>query len=203
MRRDPTFWTALAVAFVLGLLPGLALMAYQRRSIDRSAAGTREELQARQRTWNAERADLTQQLASAETSVARLEAQLASVAAQVARLESSSDAEEPGTAPKKPPVIVERSVEGTTTPGKDIRLVVKVEGDADKVTMRIAKVDPDSGWVKTYVLKDTGVSGGVHVWKTTVPCPDTPGEYRFFADAYLGSTHVSMPGISAWTFLVE
>ncbi|HEY3318537.1 MAG TPA: hypothetical protein VGK50_08960 [Coriobacteriia bacterium] len=203
MRRDPAFWVSLAVAFVLGLLPGLALMAYQRQSADRSSAGTRSELQAEQTVWKTERQQLSEDLSSAEESATQLQTQVASLTAQVTKLKTAQPYTEPAAPAKKPPVITERSIDGSTTSGSPITLVVKVKGEADKVTMRLVKIHPDTGWVKTYTLEDTGLSGGIHVWRATVTCPSVKGEYRFFADAYLGDMHVTMPGVSAWSILVE
>lgn len=206
MRKDPTFWLALAVAFVLGLLPGLALVAYQRQAVQSSAADSAADLRSKQTAWETQKGAYEEQLASAEETASRLETQVTSLTAEVTRLKGAGTADPQLTqtsSSSTKPVIVERSVDGQTTAGQRITLVVKVKGDADKVTMRIARVHPDDGWVKTYDLEDAGASGGVHMWKATVACPSDKGDYRFFADAYLGDTHVTMPGVSAYMFTVE
>lgn len=202
MHKDATFWIALAVAFVLGLLPGLGVLAYQRQAADRSTSRHAEELRARQAAWETDRRQFEARLASADATVSRLEAQVTSLSAGLARAGSQATSATPASSGSAP-VIVERSVDGETAPGQRITLVVKVKGDADKVTMRLAKIRPDSGWAKTYDLEDTGVSGGARVWRAKVACPEDRGDYRFYADAYRGDTHVEMPGVSLYEFTVE
>lgn len=204
MRRDPTFWLALAVAFVLGLLPGLGVLAYQRQTTERLSADSAAELRSRQAAWETQKQQFEAQLASAEGTVSKLEAQVASLTVQGGGAkDTESTAAVTAASSGGRPTILARTVNGETAPGQKITLVVKVKGEADKVTMRLTRIRPDEGWVKTYDLEDTGASGGVHTWKSTVDCPSAKGDYRFFADAYLGDVHVSMPGSTLYMFTVE
>lgn len=203
MRKDPTFVLALAVAFVLGLLPGLGVVAYQRQAVGEDSARSTAELRSRQAAWEAQKKQLELDVASAEATAEKLRTRVTSLSAEVDALKAAKGAGGRNSAPRTPPVIVERAVDGETAPGSELTLRVKVKGDADRVTMRLARIRPDSGWVKTFELTDAGVSGGVHTWKAIVDCPEGKGDYRYFADAYLDDTHVTMPGTKAYTFTVE
>jgi hypothetical protein len=203
MRKDPTFWVALSVAFVLGLLPGLGLTAYERQTSTQSVTASTAELRSRQTAWEAEKRQLTDQLTSAEANAARLESRVTSLTMAA---EPVSEATTRAPSPRssgRTPVIVNRSIDGTTQPGAPLTLTVKVKGSADRVSMRLAQFTPKTGVVKTYPLQDAGVSAGLHVWKATVDAPSAPGEYRYFADAYLGKTHVTMLSAAVYAFTIQ
>lgn len=113
---------------------------------------------------------------------------------------TTSEAPSTSSSKKTKPNIVSRSVEPEMVgPGEPMVLQVELEGDADKVSMEIK----GTGFQAIYWLKKVSDAGSKETWTKTIPAPSNPGLYRYYATAYLGSYQMSMPGISAWSFLVE
>lgn len=101
---------------------------------------------------------------------------------------------------KTRPNIVSRSVDPEVVgPSEPIVLQVELEGDADKVSMEIKGTD----FQTTYWLEKVSDADDKETWTKTIPAPANPGVYRYYATAYLGSYQMSMPGVSAWSFMVE
>lgn len=200
MHKDPTFWLSLAIAFVVGLLPGLGLAALQRSQIEQQTTLATARLRQRQAAWNAERSSLASSLASAESSVTSLAARVATLTAGITDVRMDSS---PSTVAAEPaPVIVSRAIRGSERAGAPVTLVVTVRGPASRVTMRLVRVSTASPWSKTYTLARTASAAGIQTWKLTVTVP-AKGRYRFGVDAYNGSAHASLPAASGQPYVLK
>jgi hypothetical protein len=99
--------------------------------------------------------------------------------------------------------VTERTVSPTSVEAShSLTLTAKVQGNADKVSMKLVGINGVS-YTKTYNLTKSSTSGSIVTWKRTVTAPGKKGMYRYYATAYVGTKAYEMPGVSAWTFEVK
>ncbi len=173
-------WLFVLLAFAIGIILGLSVFWWQKSSFD-------QKLHTERKQYQTELEKTRRTIQELEKKIAKLESQ--------AKKKTKSE-----TTPSPPPNILSRSVEPETVgPGGEMTLRVELERKADKVEMEIV----GEGFKKTYSLEKVSASGGQEIWKKKISAPSNPGLYRYYAYAYLGATQVSMPGVSAWSFLVD
>lgn len=193
-------WVWVAVAFVLGLLPGAGLFAYTRNS----SIAARRQLVSDNSSLQYENQNLQSRLNAAEASVSALSARVAQwqSAGGTVQASSSGTATPVGSTTTGAPTIKERSVapEEVASGGK-ILLSAKLTGHAEKVNMRV--VSKDGSFDKTYFLARSADEGPLEVWQSEIEAPEDKGEYKYFAIAYAGGQKYPMPGASGWTFRVK
>ncbi len=187
MRR--AMWVWVVLAFLVGLVPGAALLWLQQGSYN---AG-RTQLMSRNAQLRAEVQSLTVELHSSETS-------LSALAAQLPAPTTSSAPTSTGGQPTGLPVITARSVSSDpVSHGAKLTLTVKLTGHADKVHLRIATTSVS--FDKTYFLARLSFDSAGETWGNTITAPPTAGTYRYYAIAYAGGRKYPMPGIQ--TFVVK
>lgn len=198
MRKAVWIWVA--VAFVLGLLPGAGLFLYTRNS----SLATRRQLVSDNSSLQYENQNLQSRLNAAEASVSALSARVAQWQSAGGTVQTSANGTTTatGSTTSGPPTVKERSVSpAETSGGGNILLTAKLTGHAEKVNMRI--VSKDGSFDKTYFLARSADEGPMEVWQSEIDAPRDKGEYRYFAIAYAGGQKYPMPGVSGWTFQVK
>lgn len=198
MRKAVWIWVA--VAFVLGLLPGAGLFVYTRNS----SLAARRQLVSDNSSLQSENQDLTSRLNAAEASVSALSARVAQWQSAGGTIQTSAGGTSTatGSTTSGPPTVKERSVSPEeTSGGGKILLTAKLTGHAEKVNMRI--VSKDGSFDKTYFLARSADEGPMEVWQSEIDAPRGKGEYRYFAIAYAGGQKYPMPGANDWKFQVK
>lgn len=199
MRR--TVWVWIVVAFVVGLLPGVAAAWWLRTD----ALSARQQLVARNSELHAENQLLLTRLNAAEATVSALTARLAQAAPAPASSAPSTSAvtsDASGGTPSGPPNITERAASPQQVKaGGKLTLTVKLTGHATKVNMRIAG---PGGFDKTYFLGRESFNGTGEVWGKVIDAPSAAGTYNYYSIAYdEAGKKYPMPGVSEWTFQVQ
>jgi hypothetical protein len=196
----------LVLAVLVGLTLGVGLLVWQRFVLLGLVDDAETRLvDARKETLGAADRISALQAASASASqtIAQLRKQNSKLASDLAVAQGQSADSGSGATKSGSVTILSRGVSpAVVEAGKPIALSVRVKGSPDKVKMRVV-VKSGGGYDKTFTLSRVGSSGGVQTWKSTVNAPGDAGEYRYYATAYLGGVKTEMPGVSAWTFLVE
>lgn len=203
---ESRFWTWVAVVFIVGLLAGAGAVAvYARVSSGAQARELKHQLAVQSTQSGGQISTLRSQLAARDATIAALSAQNATLKQQAQKGSSgsaNSSSDQSSAGETETLAWVSRSVSPeSVAPTGTIRLTVKLKGSPDKVSMRV--VGRTNGFDETYNLKHVSTSGSTLTWRRTVDAPDRKGEYRFYATATIGSTHSTMPGVSAYTFRVK
>ncbi|HEX9092424.1 MAG TPA: hypothetical protein VF902_00435 [Coriobacteriia bacterium] len=205
--RRPNLWALLAIGFAVGIALGAVLLLWQRFALNReidalSARLESAEASATAASQLAEGYDL--RLASAEASMQALTTQNSELASDLVGTRASLETANKQIAEASSTVtITERSVSPTSVEAShSLVLQVKLQGKPDKVQMKIVGQSGVS-YSKTFNLTKSTTSGNAQTWKRSVTAPPTPGTYRYYATAYVGTKSFEMPGVSAWTFEVK
>lgn len=193
-RQSSKFlWLFVLLAFLIGTILGLSVFWWQKISFD-------QQLQSQRKQFKTELEKTRRTTQELEKKIAKLESQAINETESNQTSSTNSSKKTSSSTSSKPLNITSRSADpGTVAPEGDLTLQVELEGEADKVEMEIT----GEGFKKTYSLKKIFTSEGMEVWETTISAPSNPGLYRYFAHAYQGDKQVSMPGVSAWSFMVS
>jgi hypothetical protein len=199
------FWGWVVVAMLFGLAVGLLIMVVRTSAL----SGEMTVLKNKLATTSATASDTTSAqalLSSAEASVttlsdenAQLTSDLASATSKIAKLKSSSSSSSSSTATIS---VTSRSVKpSTVATSGTIRMTVKVTGKPTSVTMRV--YNSSKSFNKVYYLHRISTSGKTQTWRATVKAPKTKGTYRYYATAIKGSVRKTMSGASPSSFTVK
>ena len=194
------FWGWVFSALGLGLVIGAVVMLIVANGQQTKQVNTIKQQMAEQASQAKTTQDeLTARVASTEASRAAVAAKYDALAAQQKKAAASPT---PAATPSDTLVVVSRTVSPSSVPASDtITLTAKVKGAPDKVTMRI--LASSGTYDQTFTLKKSSTSSGVETWKRAVDAPGKKGTYRYYATATANGTSVTMPNVSASTFVVE
>jgi hypothetical protein len=199
------FWGWVFSSIVIGLLLGAgAAWTISRSSSAKQVDDLKQQLASEKSSAASNLASLQSRLDSANTS-------LTTVAQQVDQLKTAADAAKAATTKKSSTSstasstvtleVTSRSVSPSSiATGDAITLTAQVQGNADRVTMRIYS---SGGSSYTYSLKKSSTDGDASTWKRTVNGPKKAGTYHYYATAYAGTKSATMPGASPKTLTVK
>jgi hypothetical protein len=201
--RGSNAWVWATIAFVVGLAIGLGLFAWQFTTTERTIAVAKQRLESQNTSLTAENQRLSSELRTIEASLAAVAAKEEAARAAAEQAASPGGGSSSETTVTGPLEWVERSVSPNPVEGGGkLELVVKIKGGATKVTMRVV-ARKTGGSDKTHFLAKTDETDGVQTWKRVISVPTAPGEYRYYATAYQGDAKYVMPGVSAFSFMIE
>jgi len=195
------FWGWVFSALGLGLVIGAVVMlvlgnAQQTKQVNAIKQQMAEQASQAKTTQD----ELTAKLASAEASRALAATKYDTLLAE--QKKATADPTPSASTSTDALEVVSRTVSPSSVSASDtITMTAKVKGAPDKVTMRV--LASSGTYDQTFTLKKSSTSGGVETWKRTVNAPGKKGTYRYYATATRGGTSVTMPNVSASTFVVE
>jgi hypothetical protein len=195
-------WVISSIAFGM-LLGALGAYALSRAASTQQIDELKQQLQTQASESASSTASLESELASREASLAALNDQYVALQqqqAQAATQESASSSSDSGS--DLPLEVIARTVRPSeVATGDDITLTARVQGNPERVTMRIYNSALD--YDETYTLKRTSRGETIDTWRRVAEAPTESGTYRYYATAYLGDKSATQPGASPGSFEVE
>jgi len=200
------FWAWVFGSLAIGLVLGIgAAYAVNRASSASQVADLKKQLASQAAQDASKLADVQTRLDSADASITALSQQNTQLQQQNAAAASDASSKSTSTSTSASTdtlEVISRTVTpSTVATGDYITLTARVQGEPDKVTMRITS--RTSGSSTTYSLKKSSTSGSIQRWRITIKAPKTRGTYAYYATAYKGSKSVTMPGASPSKFTVK
>ncbi len=184
------FWLWLIIAFLVGLLPGLALWYYQRTTANARATKQSEYIALLSSKVN----DQTKQIAKLQSDVTSAQANAAASAGSAAGGSSSAGGAS-GTAAPPTPAPGEVTFGARTispdpaTAGSPVALSVVIAGPATDAYMQFK----GSGGSKIWRLKAGAKTANGQTWgRTDASAPKTPGTYTVITWALVGTKTFTM-----------
>lgn len=200
---ERTFWTWIVISVLVGLGVGLGVMVWQRSALSAEVTRLTHRLESVSQEASGSVEQARAQLGESEARIAELTDENAKLTADLeAAKEAATAAEEQAAAEPSVTVAARTIAPSTVSTGGSITMTARVNGEADRVTMRIT----GTGSVKfdaKYELKRVSSSGSIETWKRTIDAPSKPGTYRYYATAYKDGVGATMPGASPSSFKVE
>jgi hypothetical protein len=199
------FWGWVSSSLAIGLVLGVGATYAVGRA---STSGQIEELKSQLASQTAEAASKTADLqarldssSASLTSLSQQYAQLKSASEAASETAKSNKSSSDSSNDDKLEVLSRKVSPSTVATGDDITLTAKVQGNPDKVTVRVRGKDND--FDETYTLKKVSTSGSSQTWQKTVAAPKKTGKYTYYATAYRDDNSATMPNASPSTFVVE
>jgi hypothetical protein len=190
------FWLWIALAFVVGLVPGVIGLVWYRTTTSAYSA----RLVERRNALTAENTKLTADNTKLESDVAS--AQAAAAAASPGQFSTGSDTTSAGPVPKPKPgqiAFVSRTVSpSTAAPGATIALSTVIAGKATDAYMQVKS---ETGTVsKIWKLHRGSLDGDAQTWiRSDAIAPKAAGSYVVFSWAFVGPKKFVMPGAGLLT----
>jgi cytoskeletal protein RodZ len=200
--QESKFWGWVITSVIIGLLVGLiAMYFFNQYSIAKKVDAARAELSGQVADANSKASALETRLASAEASkTALIEANTqltADLEAAKADTQKSSSSATSSTL-----TVVSREIQPDSVAASGtITMTAKVKGTPEKVTMRVTA--KSGGFDETYALKKVSTSGSTSTWRSSVKAPSKKGVYTYYATAISGNTKVTMAGASPSSLTVR
>jgi hypothetical protein len=199
------FWGWVFSSLTIGLLLGIgaAWVIMQTRSAG-EADQLKQQLALQSSQAASREAALQSRLNSAETSLSTVSQELQQLKADTeAANKDSADKDSASTEESKTvqlEVLSRKITPSTISTGDAITITARVQGDVDRVTVRVYS---SGGSSFTYSLKKSSSDGDISTWKRTVNGPKKAGTYRYYATAYSGEKSATMPNASPSILKVE
>jgi len=196
------FWgwvfTSLAVGLVLGV--GVTY-AVGRSSSARQIEDLKQQLASKTSEAASQTASLQARLDSVSASLTAVSQQYQALKAQQDATDQNTSNEDTASSSAKLEVLSRKVSPSSVATGDNITLTAEVQGNPDKVTVRIYR--SANGFDETYSLKKTSSNSKSETWKKTISAPKKTGTYTYYATAYLNGKSATMPGASPSTFKVK
>lgn len=186
------FWLWIALAFVVGLVPGIAGLLWYRTtttSYNARLVLLRKEAAAQNAKLTAENEKLVTELASAQSA-----SQAGSSGQESGAATGTVPAPKPGEV-----TFVSRSVEpSAAAPAATIALTTVIAGKATDAYMQVKS---EAGSVsKIWQLHKGATNGNAQTWsRTDAVAPKAAGDYVVFSWALVGTKKFTMPGAGLLT----